>query len=210
MQRKFGIAVLAALIAAPLAANAQAPGQRRGERSRCGTCGGSDRSAQPPGRRRAFSAPTLRRVSVTLCWANTARRSVSMKASRPGARLPLSGVTYYPVPARIWRRPALSLHARERPCRAGRSGDAANCAGHRLGRSSIWREFSLKRRLRNYRKALFLRTASPFRAACGQAEVLATPPARAIACRANASAWTAISGTALVSQYWPRSIGPIA
>ncbi|MGO9675256.1 MAG: DUF1236 domain-containing protein [Methylocella sp.] len=97
MQRKFGIAVFAALIASPLAAHAQGPvggaahgaapgttaaGPIGGATGAVGGLLGADQQA-------GFRDYALREH-------RSAFRFDELLA--PGARLPLSGVTYYPVP----------------------------------------------------------------------------------------------------------------
>jgi len=87
MRRKFGIAVLAALVASPLTGNAQAPAG--------GAASGAAAGHAARGLLSADLAPRFRDFVLS-----ERRAAIRFDESvTPGARLPLSGVTYYPVPA---------------------------------------------------------------------------------------------------------------
>jgi len=105
MQRKFGIAVLAALIASPLAANAQGPVGGAANGAANGAAAGNA-AAGPIG---GVVGGATGAVGGLLGVDQEPRfRDFALREHRsafrydeqvvPGARLPLSGVTYYPVP----------------------------------------------------------------------------------------------------------------
>jgi hypothetical protein len=105
MQRKFGIAVLAALIASPLVANAQGPVGGAASGAANGAAAGNA-AAGPIG---GVVGGATGAVGGLLGVDQEPRfRDFALREHRsafrydeqlvPGARLPLSGVTYYPVP----------------------------------------------------------------------------------------------------------------
>ncbi|MGA2638313.1 DUF1236 domain-containing protein [Methylocella sp.] len=105
MQRKFGIAVLAALIASPLAANAQGPVGGAANGAAAGNAAGGPIGGMVGG----VGGGATGAVGGLLGVDQEPRfRDFALREHRsafrydeqvvPGARLPLSGVTYYPVP----------------------------------------------------------------------------------------------------------------
>jgi Protein of unknown function (DUF1236) len=103
MQRKFGIAVVAALLATPLAAQAQ------------GAAGGAEKgaaqgnaAARPGGGGGAVGGAAGGVTELLGADQSSSFRDYALREHRsafhfdqrlePGVRLPLAGVTYYPVP----------------------------------------------------------------------------------------------------------------
>ena len=98
MRRKFGIAVLAALVASPLTADAQAPAGGAASGAAAGHAAGGPISAAPGAAGDLLSADLAPRFRDFVL--NEHRSAIRFdERLAPGARLPLSGVTYYPVPA---------------------------------------------------------------------------------------------------------------
>ncbi len=98
MQRKFGIAVLAALVASPLAANAQAPASGAASGAAAGHAARAPIGAAAGAAGDLISADLAPRFRDFVLGEHRAAIRFDESVT-PGARLPLSGVTYYPVPA---------------------------------------------------------------------------------------------------------------